>query len=72
MCRTTGRDGGALVGAGRREIVVIVALGVRLGIGGAGDEDRGVDAGTGVLGGYGVFVGSAMAVVFRQSATGES
>jgi hypothetical protein len=40
--------------------VVVVASGVRLGMGGAGDEDRGVDAGTGVLGGYGVFVGSAM------------
>lgn len=36
------------------------ASGVRLGTGGAGEDDRGVEAGTGVLGGYGVFVGSAM------------
>lgn len=38
----------------RSGIVVIEALGVRLGRGGAGEEDRGVDAGTGVLAGIGV------------------
>ena len=39
----------------------MAALGVEFGSGGVGDDDRGVDAGTGVLGGIGVFVGSAMA-----------
>lgn len=34
-----------------RVIGVVVDSGERLGMGGAGDEDRGVDAGTGVLGG---------------------
>jgi hypothetical protein len=38
----------------------MVAFGNRLGTGGAGDIDRGVDAGTGVLGGIGVFAGSAI------------
>ena len=41
-------------------IVAVVAFGVRLGMGRTGEADRGVDAGTGVLGGIGVFVGSAM------------
>jgi len=40
-----------------------VAFGVRLGTGGAGEVDRGVEAGTGVLGGMGVFVGSAIVQV---------
>ncbi len=44
-----------------RERAAKAALGVELGRGGVGDVDRGVDAGTGVLGGIGVFVGSAMA-----------
>lgn len=39
---------------GRSWIVVIEALGVRLGRGGEGEDDRGVDAGTGVLAGMGV------------------
>ena len=57
-----GRFGAAApVGVGE-DIVNMVAFGVRLGTGGAGDMDRGVDAGTGVLGGIGVLVGSAMAV----------
>ena len=43
-------------------IVDMVAFGVRLGTGGAGDKDLGVVAGTGVLGGIGVFVGSAIAI----------
>jgi hypothetical protein len=38
----------------------MVASGVKLEMGGAGDVERGVDAGTGVLGGIGVFVGSAI------------
>lgn len=38
----------------RRGIVVMEPLGVRLGRGGAGEDDRGVDAGTGVLAGIGV------------------
>jgi hypothetical protein len=60
--RTMGRFGAAApVGVGG-DIVNMVAFGVRLGTGGAGDMERGVDAGTGVLGGIGVFVGSAMAV----------
>jgi hypothetical protein len=62
MWRTTGRADGTLVAYVRRGNVVVVASGVKLGMGGAGDEDRGVDAGTGVLGGYGVLVGSAMLV----------
>jgi hypothetical protein len=40
----------------------------RLGIGGAGEVERGVDAGTGVLGGHGVFVGSA--IVMERLAPG--
>ena len=40
----------------------------RFGIGGAGDAERGVDAGTGVLGGIGVFVGSA--IVMERLALG--
>ena len=55
-----GRFGAAApVGVGE-DIVNMVAFGVRLGTGGAGDMERGVDAGTGVLGGIGVFVGSAI------------
>jgi hypothetical protein len=66
MWRTMGRGGGALVAHVRRKgIAVAAASGLKLGMGGAGDEDRGVDAGTGVLGGYGVFVGSAMLVQGR-------
>jgi hypothetical protein len=39
----------------------MVAFGDRCGRGGAGDVERGVDAGTGVLAGIGVFTGSAIA-----------
>jgi hypothetical protein len=40
----------------------------RPGMGGAGDVERGVDAGTGVLGGIGVLVGSA--IVLERLAPG--
>lgn len=39
----------------------MVAFGDRCGRGGAGDVERGVDAGTGVLAGIGVLTGSAIA-----------
>lgn len=59
-----GRFGEAVdVGGCLSGTVVIVAFGVRLGTGGAGEVDRGVEAGTGVLGGMGVFVGSAIVQV---------
>jgi hypothetical protein len=62
-----GRAGGAFVAHVRRRVIVeAAASGLKLGMGGAGDEDRGVEAGTGVLGGYGVFVGSAMFLRGRQ------
>ncbi len=38
------------------------AAAVRMGRAGTGEVERGVEAGIGVLGGIGVFVGSAMAV----------
>jgi len=60
MWRTMGRAGAGPPGGVGRDMVAMVASGVRLGTGGAGDAERGVDAGTGVLGGIGVFVGSAM------------
>lgn len=66
--RTIGRCGfpvavsGEEVVDGQRGIVAVVALGVKLGIEYccSGELDRGVDAGTGVLAGMGVFVGSAI------------
>jgi len=42
-------------------IADMVGFGDRFGRGGAGDVERGVDAGTGVLAGIGVFTGSAIA-----------
>lgn len=59
MWSTTGRLGLAVV---RERSVSADAFGARLGAGcgGAGDDERGVEAGTGVLAGIGVFVGSAI------------
>ena len=57
MCSTTGF---LTVEEGRRGYDV--AVGEMLGTGGAGEPDLGVDDGTGVPGGMGVLVGSAMAV----------
>lgn len=55
-----GRAGDVLSGPDTWGAVEAVASGPAFGMGGAGDADRGVEAGTGVLGGYGVLFGSAM------------
>lgn len=55
MCRTRGFARGA-----EEWEYEVRPLGARSGRGGAGEVDRGVPDGIGVLGGIGVFVGSAM------------
>lgn len=78
MWRTVGFGFGCALGTddgeqrrGMGTVVIVDALGVRLGRGGrTGDRDRGVEAGTGVLGGIGVFVGSAIAI-YRPDSAGD-
>jgi hypothetical protein len=59
MCSTRGREPSTPAGDG--SAAGVTGAEVKLGSGGAGEADLGVVDGTGVLGGIGVFVGSAMA-----------